>query len=164
MNQQFKGETSTSLVSLPQSGKLLSLRFLEVPMRRRLFSLGVAGAFVLTFSQFSLGLSPGTNAGLSGLSGPAKVTAGWGRASDDGLARPGFPSRTRAGQIGMNGAGVKGSTNPGTEKDFNLAGLGRVHNGGIGRSTMENVPGITPVYINTVAGTRMAPFMGSRGP
>jgi hypothetical protein len=136
----------------------------EVLMRGMSMCLIAAGAAALMMCQTGLALEPGVAGGVGGLSGPAHVTAGWGRASDDGLARPGFASRVQAGQIGVTPAGTKGSLNPGTGSDFHLAGMGRVINGGIGRSTMENVPGITPTYMNIVAGTRMAPYMGSRGP
>jgi hypothetical protein len=133
-------------------------------MRPMSVYLAAVGAAVLMVCQTGLALEPGVAGGVAGLSGPAHVTAGWGRASDDGLARPGFASRVHAGQIGVTPAGTKGGLNPGTDSDFHLSGMGRVINGGIGRSTMETVPGLTPTYINTVAGTRMAPYMASRGP
>ena len=133
-------------------------------MRRTLLSVAVAGVALLAANRFSLALDPAHAGGVGGIGRGAHVTAGWGRASDDGLARPGFPQRTGAGQIGVTQAESKGGINPGTEEDFHVSGMGKVLLGGITRSTMEVVPGRTPTYINTVAGTRIAPWVGSRGP
>jgi hypothetical protein len=132
-------------------------------MRRTLLSVA-AGIAILAAGQIGWALNPETAGGMGGIGRRSEVTAGWGRASDDGLARPGFPSRTQAGQIGVSSAGCAGSLNPGTGSDFHVAGMGKVITAGIGRSTMETVPGRSPTYINIVVGTRMAPYMGSRGP
>jgi hypothetical protein len=133
-------------------------------MRRASLYIAALGTAVLMTSQVGLALDPKIAGGVGGMGGPAHVTAGWGRASDDGLARPGFPSRTKQGQIGVTSAGSRGEVGRGTENDFHAAGMGRLILGGVGRSTMETVPGRSPTYISTLAGTRMAPFMGSRGP
>jgi hypothetical protein len=133
-------------------------------MRRNLLTIAAAGVALLATSGISLGLDPAHAGGVGGVGRTAHVTAGWGRASDDGLARPGFPQRTGAGQIGVTQAESKGGINPGTDNDFHVSGMGRQILGGLTRSTMEVVPGRTPTYINTLAGTRMAPYMASRGP
>ena len=116
----------------------------------------------MAVSRISLALDPAHTGGVGGIGGAAHVTAGWGRASDDGLARLDFRS-ARSGQIGVPQADSKGGTNTGTDNDFHVAGMGRYILGGITRSTMEVVPGRTPTYIDTVAGTRIAPWIG-RGP
>jgi hypothetical protein len=133
-------------------------------MLRTSIYLAAVTLVVLTASQVGLALDPQQTTGVSGLSGPAHVTAGWGRSTEDGLSRPGLPARIGWGSVGVSSAGSRGGLNPGTDSDFHLAGLGRVINGGVGRSTMETVPGRTPTYVNVVAGTRMSPYIGSRGP
>jgi hypothetical protein len=133
-------------------------------MRRTSLLLAVVGTVVLTAGQMSLALDPRATSGVGGLCGPAHVTAGWGRANDDGLARPGFPSRTGSGQIGVTPGGTTGGLNPGTENGFHASGMGKVITAGIGRSTMENVPGRSPTYSNILVGSRMAPYVGARGP
>jgi hypothetical protein len=133
-------------------------------MRRTLLFFAPVAAVIFAAGQTSLAVDPNISVGVGGVGRTAHVTAGWGRASDDGLARPGFPQRTGAGQIGVTQAESRGGLNPGTESGFHVAGMGRLILGGVGRSTMETVPGRTPTYINLVSGTRMAPYMGSRGP
>jgi hypothetical protein len=133
-------------------------------MMRNLLTLAVLSATLCFAAKASFALDPRQTTGVGGIGRSANVTAGSGRASDDGLAHTGFPSRTGSGMIGVTGGGVSAGTNKGTEDGFHAAGMGKVITAGIGRSTNETVPGRSPTYINLVVGTRTAPLMGSRAP
>jgi hypothetical protein len=132
-------------------------------MMRNLLYLALLTAAMSLSVKAGFAVDPRNTTGVGGVGRSANVTAGWGRASDDGLAHPGFPSRTGAGMVGVTSGGVSGGTNRGTEDGFHAAGLGKVITAGVGRSTVDSVPGRSPTYIDLVSGKRTAPLMGSRG-
>ena len=129
-------------------------------MSRRVLSLLtlITLAFV---SRATLAVDATVVSGVGGMGYSAHVTAGSGRSADDGLARPGF-SALPAGQIGVTRAGSGGTTNPGTDDGFHVAGMGRANTGGVGGSTMDTVPGRSVNYVNIVSGLRTAPLVGGR--
>jgi len=131
-------------------------------MLRHLLCLTALTA-ILLLAQTSRATDQNSTVSTGGIGYHAQVTGTPGRPSDDALARPGFPVRTNAGQIGVSAGGVTGSTNRPSDDGFHSAGLGKVITAGIGRSTMDTVPGRSPTYINILVGTRLAPLMGSRG-
>ena len=132
-------------------------------MLRHLLSLTALTAALLLAPRPTRALDQTTAAGVGSIGYGARVTGLAGRSADDGLARPGFPQRNGAGQIGVTAGGVTGSTNRPSDDGFHSAGLGKIITAGIGRSTMETVPGRSPTYITIVVGTRVAPLVGGRG-
>lgn len=124
----------------------------------------IALAALAALARTSLALDPALTVGVGGKSGPSYVTSSTGRSADDGLARPGFPKQTGAGMVGITKGGVSGGLNRSSDDGFHSAGMGKVITAGVGRSTMETVPGRSPTYINIVSGTRIPPLMGTRGP
>jgi len=132
-------------------------------MLRHLLTLSVLSATLLLAPRPARAVDQNSTVAAGGIGYRAQVTGTAGRSSDDTLARPGFPSRTGAGMIGVTGGGVTGSTNRPSDDGFHSAGLGKIITAGVGRSTMETVPGRTPTYINIVVGTRSAPLVGARG-
>jgi hypothetical protein len=161
-NSNRKHVFSFSLASAPQPAKLPTSSH-EVPMLRQLLSLTALTAALLLAPRPSRALDQNTAAGVASIGYHSQVTGLASHNTDDGLARPGFPARNGAGQIGITPGGVTGSTNRPSDDGFHAAGLGKIITAGIGRSTMETVPGRTPTYISIVVGTRVAPLVGGRG-
>jgi hypothetical protein len=128
-----------------------------------LVSATALAIFLSTPITFALDQNQNTRAGVAGTSGPAHVTSVLGRASDDSLASPGFSSKIGGGGGGIVHGGVNAGTNRGTEQDSHATGRGKAMTASLRRSTMEDVPGHTPTFINLVAGLRSEPVMGGRG-
>jgi len=122
-------------------------------------------AIVMTGASSAWALDPTIGPGVSGRSvAPAVVATGAGRSSDDSLAKPGLTVMNFRAGTGVRLAGTGGGTNITAENSYHASGMGKVINGGIGRSTMETVPGRTPTYITMVAGRRMEANLGGRQP
>ena len=130
--------------------------------RKALLVAAIGFAFI--GARGALAVDQTNAAGVGGIGRAAHVTAGWGRASDDGRASTGLPSRTGAGMIGVTPGGATGGMNKGTDEGFHLSGLGKTMLGGTTGSTMNYVPGRSINYSNIMSGIRPAPLVGARGP
>jgi hypothetical protein len=97
-----------------------------------------------------------------GIGRSTQITTGSGLNSEDGLAHPGLRANS-PGQLGITSGGVHPiSTNRSSDDGFHPAGIGKIKLSGIGRNTMETVPGRSPVYIHHVGGTGLSTQIGSR--
>ena len=121
-------------------------------MIRKLSILAALAAVAWLGTRPGWALDPTYSAGVGGVSRGAPVTAGVGRGTDDGMARLSVPTHSSLSQIGVTPAGVTRGVNKSSNDGFNKAGLAKPNLAGVGRSTMESVPGRSPTYINIVGG------------
>jgi hypothetical protein len=101
-------------------------------------------------------MDPGITVGVGGRSlAPPVVATSAGRSTDDGLARPGMHANDNRAGVGVARAGGNNmTTNRASDDGFTRAGTAVRVTAGIGRSTLETVPGRAPVYMSITAGRR----------
>jgi hypothetical protein len=131
-------------------------------MLRHLLSLTALTA-ILSFGVFpAQALDQTTAAGKGGIGRAIKVATGAGLNTNDGLAHPGLRTPS-PGQLGITAGGATGTgTNRNADDGFHAAGMGKAITAGRGRSTMETVPGRSPIYIHLLGGTGISAQIGGR--
>ena len=121
----------------------------------RYTSLVLAITATLLSARLSFAADQTNNAGVGGISTHVPITGGSGRSSEDGLAHPGIPIKQYVVGRGIPEAGGHTTSIP-APMTGSISGMGKPITAGIGRGTMETVPGRSKTYISIVAGTQMA--------